>query len=140
MTEDGPVCDVRDFPEGMTVAAIGATDPEWRTWSFAALAWGAPREGHSRGPECKPGAPCAKCQAQAQRWWWEHGKRTKEQWFRAACDAGKNRTNGWRADEWGQRRETREAATADAVERGWTWVVMSDGHGRQIEWMEVSNG
>ena len=138
MTEDGPVCDVRDFPRGMTIGAMQATDPEWRSWAWTALAYGKPREGHSRGPECRPGHPCKKCQATAQTWWWEHGKRTKERMYLAACDVAKNRTDGHDTREWGKARDTIEAAMDDARAQGWPWVCVMNRHGERLEWVGVT--
>lgn len=130
MTADGPVCEVRDLPVGATVGEMLDPDPSFRGWRLDVIeAHGTPRQGHSRGPACIPGRPCAKCQAQAQSWWWEHGRRTKARNFAAT------RVTDLLALRHGDKAEDRgtySEALADAQARGWPYVVETDGHGRWL--------
>lgn len=139
MTEDGPVCEVRDLTSAELHDLWDRTD--FRIWCVSAIGGAFAREGHSRGPACVPGAPCKKCRETALTWWWEHGRRTKARIFKAAtAHAREQDGRSWRASDFGEERVTLAEAMADARERGWPLVKEIDGHGKTLSWTEVPNG
>lgn len=136
MTEDGPVAEVRDVDGDAFKAALDSDT--FRVWAMADLDH-IPREDHSRGKPCVPGQPCKKCQAAALTWWWEHGRRTKARRYMAAnAQARADVGRAYRMSDHGPGRDDLAAATDDARERGWPLVRVSNGHGRTVEWIEVS--
>ena len=137
MTDDGPVAEVRDVPGGTTIGAI-LDDDAFRVWSISSIEH-LSREGHSRGTPCIPGQPCANCRKAALEWWWEHGRRTKARtWMAATARARSDSDRSWRAADFGPARDDHATALADAVASGWPLVRMCDGHGKTLEWIEVS--
>lgn len=134
MTEDGPVAEVRDLPGGLTIGEIEDMDPAWRVWRIDVLPAG--REGHSRGPACIPGRPCARCHKAAQSWWGEHARRTEERRYHAI--RRKPDPMEYHRADWGEQRSTCAEAEADARAARWPWVLVSNGHGRPLEWIQVS--
>lgn len=133
-TDDGPVAEVRDVSTREDFdAALDSQDFRW--WAICAIDC-LTSKGHSKGG-CVPGAPCPKCHDKAARWWFEHGKRTKERVFRL-CRDGARRQNAYDAADWGPRLQDREEAIGRARLDGYPLVCLMDGHGHKIEWIEVT--
>ena len=138
-TEDGPIAEVRDVYDAEELQAIldGATEATFRWFQITVIE---PKikagEGHSRGP-CVPGAPCLRCEERAARWWFEYGRRAKQRGY-YPCHAV-NRQGVWvQSGKWGAKCPTLEEALSAARQEGFPFVCEMDGHGKRLNWIEVT--
>lgn len=136
MTDDGPIAEVRDVATREEYDALRGSDT-FRVWGMAALSFPVSTEDHSRGKPCVPGAPCRKCHTAALTWWWEHGRRTKKRSYTPVHAVAKD-YRGFNMAHYGKERDTLESALDDARAFGFAYVVVMDGHGHRLEWIEVS--
>jgi hypothetical protein len=129
---DGSIaCDVRDFERKDDAFRATLRDPAFRWCKIESLELGRGLTGHSKGPLCAPGQPCAKCQKGAARWWREWGKRDADWQFRGVSSKEIDRTNGWSSSEWTEPTKSLSAAFAAAREKNFEIVVEQNGHGRE---------
>ena len=134
-TEDGPVAEVRDITTREDFNAILDGD-DFRVFEFCHLDSLHPMKGHSKGG-CTPEKPCKRCCDKAPGWWFEHGRRSKERHYKPAMESARIR-GGYDMREYGPLAHSLDLARSSARLLGMPLVKVTDGHGRLVEWVEMS--
>lgn len=119
--QDGPVAQVREYPDGVTVDFDELRREGFRWWAAARMGAGDRlyKKDHTNG-KCGPNAPCVQCQERAPAYWFEYERRAKRLSYHVGRDRSRYASLG--------------DALAHAFRDGVTIVDEIDGNGNRDRW------
>lgn len=124
------IADVRDVER----AVVETGTPAYRPFLYSVVdgvGRATCRDGGRADCGCRPGKPCPHANSTAARWWEEWQLRWDARFWRARKIKipGRWSTSDWYPDE----RDNKDAAVADARRAGFPRVVLTNGHGDELE-------